>query len=186
MAGGRGISLMLVSRSLAAGTAAHSLNAAVVYNRRRASLKPSSAHSSRAAQRNAASPLINGRDDVLIAFLLFSPGNIMKLQVLFSIPVTLMLSAASLPSGAAAYGIGPLGAPASPSLSLDTTRVPPAPPAPVPQPSPAFKSPSVVNWCSAGGCLDSSGNWYSGATGNLYLDNRGNPCVRTGTWLQCN
>jgi hypothetical protein len=111
----------------------------------------------------------------------------MQSGLLLSILFTLMLSAASLPSIAAENGAGFLGAPASPLLlPQNSIKAPAAPPSPIPQPSPALKSPSIVNWCSAGGCLDSGGNWYSGGTGNLYLNNRGNTCVRSGSWLQCN
>jgi hypothetical protein len=113
----------------------------------------------------------------------------MKLKLLFSIPFTLMLTAVSLSSIAAVNGTGLSDAPASPFLPQDSIKAPSAPPAPpltVPQPSPALKGPSVATWCSAGGCLDSSGNWYSGGAGNLYLNNSGNACVRSGSWLQCN
>ena len=131
----------------------------------------------------------------------------MKLKLLFSILFTLMLSAASLPSIAAMTGIGAVngitagnsigagngiglsGAPGSQFFPQPSIKAPSAPAplsSPFPQPSAARQSPSVATSCNAGGCRDSGGNFYSGGIGNVYMNNSGNACVRTGTFLQCN
>jgi hypothetical protein len=74
-----------------------------------------------------------------------------------------------------------LSPPAAPPSQSPLT---PAPSMPSP-PSPQLRSPAVVTGCNAGGCLDSSGNWYPGA-GGLYLNRNGAACARTGMWMQCN
>jgi hypothetical protein len=56
------------------------------------------------------------------------------------------------------------------------------PPAPVGQ---APAPPTVTGSCDAGGCWDNGANRYHGGTGNTYLDSRGKPCHRVGSWMQC-
>jgi hypothetical protein len=75
-----------------------------------------------------------------------------------------------------------------PSPFLSTPSPLSSPPSPAPSPlisSPKIGTPAVVIGCNGGGCLDSSGNWYSGA-GGVYLNKEGTACARTGVWLQCN
>jgi hypothetical protein len=59
-----------------------------------------------------------------------------------------------------------------------------APPAVAVQPTKPL-APTPVTGCDPGGCRDTGGNRYNGATGNTYLDQNGKPCNRTGTWVQC-
>jgi hypothetical protein len=47
-------------------------------------------------------------------------------------------------------------------------------------------APARINGCDGGGCSDTQGNRYNGASGKLYLDSEGRRCVRSGAWLQCN
>lgn len=46
-------------------------------------------------------------------------------------------------------------------------------------------APMATDACDSGGCWDNNANRYNGPPGNTVLDNRGRPCHRTGTWVQC-
>jgi hypothetical protein len=132
------------------------------------------------------------------------PENRLKLKWLFAMAAMPLLLVVPLPSLAALSSArlfavqAPLStprdstnlSPSSPFLSSPSpvTLPPSLSPAPPPLSSPPnqqLRSPAVVIGCNAGGCLDSSGNWYPGA-GGVYLNKDGMGCARTGVWLQCN
>lgn len=94
--------------------------------------------------------------------------------------------------GAQPSGSSIIGAPSSPFLTAPSPLTGPSSQQPAASSSPSFTrpgalpaSPPVVTGCSAGGCLDSSGNWYSGAAG-AYVNKNGAACARMGSWMQCN